>query len=90
MAIILLFMLSACPFQLQGSGLWCCASVSTVKWYHSAGRGSVRVAEELVRVTRAACDSQFLRASLTLKDLMVLKSVMEICEHKLMNKWCQS
>lgn len=49
----------------------------------------MRVAEELMRVTRAACDSQFLRASLTLKDLMVLKSLMEICEHTLMNKQCQ-
>lgn len=77
MAILILFILSA-PFQLQGSGLWYHASVSSVKWYHSTGRGSVRMAEELVRVTRAACDDQFLRASLTLKDLMVLRSLMEI------------
>lgn len=45
----------------------------------------MRVAEELLRVTRAACDSQFLRASLTLKDLMVFKSPMEISEHTLMD-----
>lgn len=77
MAILILFILLA-PFQLQGNGLWCHASVSSVKWYHSTGRGSVRMAEELVRVTRAACDDQFLRASLTLKDLMVLRSLMEI------------
>lgn len=89
MAILLLFMLAA-PFQLQGSGLWCCASDSSVKWYHGTGRGSVRVAEQLMRVTRAVCEGQFLRASLTLKDLMVLKSLMEICEHTLMNKRCQS
>lgn len=80
----ILFMLSV-PFKLQGRGLWCCASVSTVKGYHSTGRDSVRVAKELMRVTGAACDGQFLRASLTLKDLMVLKSLMEICEHMLMN-----
>lgn len=45
----------------------------------------MRLGEELMRVTRAACDSQFLRASLTLKELMVLKSLVENCEHTLMN-----
>lgn len=89
MAILLLFMLLA-PFQLPVSGLWCSVSFSSVKCYHSTGRGSVRVAEELVRVTTAACEGQFLRASLTLKDLMVLKSLVEVCEHTLMSKLCQS